>query len=258
MGCDVKVLVTGGAAGIGRAIVERFLGEGAAVSVLDRDVAPLSDLAGPRLLLVDGDVSSEDTARRAVAETVREFGGLDVLVNNAGTEGRPNTVVDETESGWDAVVGVNLKSVFFMSKYAVPELLRAGSGAVVNVVSVLGVLAEGQFAAYCASKAGVLGLTRQMAVDYGRRGIRVNAVCPSAVDTPMLRREAAWGADPAASLEIWGQAPPLGRLAEPSDVAGPVWFLASEDASYITGVTLMIDGGLSASQRIGSPSELAA
>lgn len=251
MALTKRAFISGGGAGIGRAVVERFLDDGMFVSVIERQPELLEDLKSERLLVTAGDVRSFDDVRKAVQLTVTRFGGLDILVNNAGIEGTPRSVIEETEEGWDEVLGTNLKGVFIMSKFAVPAIIGAGGGAVVNLASVLALVGDAHFSAYCASKGGIVALTRAMAVDFAPAGVRVNAVCPSAVDTPMLRREAGWhGQDPEAKLAAWGAAPPLPRLATPGDVAGAVRFLASDDAAYITGALIVVDGGLSSSQRI--------
>jgi NAD(P)-dependent dehydrogenase (short-subunit alcohol dehydrogenase family) len=248
-------LVTGGALGIGKGIVEAFAREGAGVAIADVDAEAASSLAraveaaGGRALATIGDVSVAEDAERLVAETVTGLGRLDVLVNNAGIQPVDWYFrVEETpEQVWDRILGVNLKGTFLMSKYAIPRIREAGGGAVVNMASVQGLQSMPRVPSYAASKGGVLSLTRNMALDYARENIRVNAVCPGTIDSEMVRAAArAEGGDIEANVRRYGSFHPIGRIGLPEDIAQAVLFLASPRAGFITGEHLSVDGGFMA------------
>ncbi|MBN1136388.1 MAG: SDR family oxidoreductase [Anaerolineae bacterium] len=241
-------LITGGASGIGRAAALLFAREGAAVAVADLDKAGGQAVVdqiraeGGRALFVRCDVTQAADCRRAVEQTVAALGGLDVLFNNAGIICRA-TVVDAGEADWDRVMAVNVKSVFLMSKYAVPVMVAAGGGAIVNTASGWGLVGGHKAAAYCASKGAVVLLTKAMALDHGPQGIRVNCICPGDTDTAMLRHEAAQLGE---SLDLFladSARRPLGRLGRPEEIAQAALYLASDAASFVTGATLVVDGG---------------
>jgi NAD(P)-dependent dehydrogenase (short-subunit alcohol dehydrogenase family) len=244
-------LVTGGASGIGRATVLLFAREGAAVAVVDLDEAGgravISEIeaGGGRGLFIRGDVSESEDCRNAVEETVEAFGGLDILFNNAGIIRRAD-IVATTDAEWDRVMAVNVRSVFLMSKYAIPHLEKRGGGSIINTSSGWGLKGGGNAVAYCASKGAVTNMTRAMAIDLGGRNIRVNAVCPGDVDTPMLREEARQLGRAEDEFLAGAAARPLGRIARPEEIAATVLFLASEAAAFITGAALAVDGGGSA------------
>ena len=245
---DKVVLITGGTSGIGRATALLFAQEGAKVAVAGRDegrgreVVDDIEKRGGSALFLPCDVRLADDCRRAVEETVRGFGRLDVLFNNAGVY-LANTVAACTEEEWDLTVDTGLKGTFLMSKFAIPVMVAQGGGAIVNNASGWGLVGGDQAAAYCAAKGGVVVLTKAMAVDHAREGIRVNCVCPGDVDTPMLpvdarQRGLTWEAYLAGAAQR-----PMGRIGRPEEVARAVLFLASEDASFITGAALPVDGG---------------
>ncbi len=241
------VLVTGAASGIGRGIAERFVEAGASVTLFDIREGAVREAAeslspAARVRMVAGDVAIEEDARRAVEAAVEGFGGLDVLVNNAGIE-IFGAVPDLTSEQWDRQVGVNLKGIFLCSKYAIPRM-GGRAAAIVNIASIHTIVAYTGTAAYDASKAGVIGLTRAMALDHAPDGIRVNAICPGYTDTPMLRSWADLQPDPQAALERAANLHPLKRIGTPRDIAEAALFLASDAASFITGATLVVDGGL--------------
>lgn len=249
------VLVTGGAMGIGKGIVEGFAREGAGVAIADLNrpaaesaVAAVTG-AGGRAIAVIGDVSKAADAQRMVAEAVAGLGRLDVLVNNAGIQPVDAyfNVEDTPEELWDRIVGINLKGMFLMSKYAIPRIRASGGGTIVNMASVQGLQSMPKVPSYAASKGGVLSLTRNMALDYAPEGIRVVAVCPGTIDSEMVRISArAEGGDEEANVRRYGAFHPIGRIGQPSDIANAVLFLASDRASFITGESLNVDGGMMA------------
>jgi NAD(P)-dependent dehydrogenase (short-subunit alcohol dehydrogenase family) len=204
---------------------------------------------GARVVVTVGDVSRAGDAQRMVAEAVGAFGRLDILVNNAGIQPVDwyFRIEDTPEEVWDRMIGVNLKGVFLMSKYAIPEIRRSGRGVVVNMASVQGLQSMPRVPAYAASKGGMLALTRNMALDYAPEGIRVVAVCPGTIDSEMVRTAArAEGGDEEGTIRRYGEAHPLARIGQPDDIAQAVLFLASDRASFITGEYLVVDGGLMA------------
>jgi len=250
---DRVALITGGASGIGRATAERFLEEGAKVIIADvsREGAEacakeLRAGSGAPVTAVACDVSRADEVARLVERVVGAHGRIDVLFNNAGIFA-PNEVHEIPPEEWDRLVAVNLTSVYLVSRSVVPHMLRQGKGSIVNNSSVNGIVGDLRSAAYCATKAGVAQLTRAMALDYARRGIRVNAICCGEIDTPLFEREAG---QQGMSLEAFraklNEAHPLGRIGRPREAADAVLFLASDEASFVTGVLLPVDGGYSA------------
>ncbi|HZU29232.1 MAG TPA: SDR family oxidoreductase [Bryobacteraceae bacterium] len=241
------LLVTGGAHGIGAGIAQRFADAGYAVAIFDIDgdgATRMAETLRSRVpaIAIEGDVSSEDAARGAVEQTCAELGRLDVLVNNAGIE-IEGDVARMTIADWDRQIGVNLRGAFLMSRYAVPKM-RARGGAIVNISSVHAFTSYAGYPAYDASKAGLLGFTRCMALDHGPEGIRVNAVCPGYIDTPIMDRWLETVPDREEALRQVLKAQPLGRIGTPRDVAEAVLFLASDAASYISGAALVVDGAM--------------
>ena len=241
-------IVTGGASGIGRATALLLAENGAAVAVVDinaagaRVVAGKIGEAGGRAIAVRCDVTRAGDCGRAVEETVAAFGGLHILFNNAGIIRRAD-VVGTTEEEWDRVMAVNVKSVYLMSREAIPVMARAGGGAIVNTGSGWGLKGGGRAVSYCASKAAVVNMTRAMAIDHGPQGIRVNCVCPGDTDTGMLRDEARQlGVDDGSFLAEAADRP-LHRLGRPRDIAEAVLYLVGDGAAWVTGTTLVVDGG---------------
>lgn len=243
-----RAIVTGAASGIGRATAELLGAEGAAILVADVDaegaerVAAGIRAAGGRAIALRTDVTVPADCAAAVDRALAEFAGLEILVNAAGIIRRAD-VVETSEEDWDRVIAVNLTSVFLMSRRAIPALARAGGGSIVNVGSGWGLKGGPRAAAYCAAKGAVVNLTRAMAIDHGPAGIRVTCVCPGDTDTPLLRDEARQlGEDEAAFLAAAAERP-LARLGTPEDVARAIVFLATDAAAWVTGTTLVVDGG---------------
>lgn len=244
-------LITGGGTGIGRAIALAFAREGARVAVAGRRLEKLREVtgevqrAGGEAMAIACDVAKSADAERAVRDTAKRFGGLQVLVNNAGTLS-VSTVESISEEEWDRVITVNLKGPFLMSRAALPEFRKAGGGVIVNVGSVLGLFAMKQRAAYCASKGGVTMLTKAMALDHAHENIRVNCICPSIVETELVKDLFASSAAGEEARRTRVASLPLGRMGKPEDVAGMAVYLASEESSWLTGSAIPLDGGLSA------------
>jgi NAD(P)-dependent dehydrogenase (short-subunit alcohol dehydrogenase family) len=245
-------LITGGGTGIGRAIALAFAREGASVALAGRRLEKLKEVAtevekqGGRVMTIECDVTRAKDAARAVRETVKRFGSLSVLVNNAGTL-HVSTVEGISEEEWDRVMTVNVKGPFLLSRAVLPEFRKAGGGAIVNIGSVLGLVAMKDRAAYCASKGGVTMLTKAMALDHAHENIRVNCICPSVVETDLVKGVFNETEEGQAKLKARLATIPLGRLGRPEDVAEMAVFLASEESSWLTGAAIPLDGGVTAS-----------
>jgi NAD(P)-dependent dehydrogenase (short-subunit alcohol dehydrogenase family) len=245
---DRSVLVTGAGSGIGRATSQLFAAEGARVAAVDQNEADVEKTvalikeSGGRAIAVAADVSLEADCRGMVERAVAAHGKLNIAFNNAGVGASGFAVADEEEIAFSRLIDVNLKGVFLSMKYEIPAMLAAGGGAIVNTASVAGLVGERGIGAYAASKHGVVGLTRTAALDYIGRGIRINAVCPGATRTRIL---ADWFQDPKVEQFILSRHP-IGRIAEPEEIGRAVLFLASDDASFVVGQALAVDGGLTA------------
>lgn len=237
-------LVTGAAAGIGRAAAEAFAREGASVVVSDvADGEPVARGirdAGGEAVFIPCDVSRADEVEGLVRGAVEAFGGLDFAFNNAGVEGTTAPTAGCTEADWDRVMDINLKGVWLCMREEIPRMLARGGGAIVNCSSVAGLVGFAGIAAYTASKHGLIGLTKTAALDYATRGVRVNAVCPGVIRTAMVERFT--GGDAAAEAQLVA-AEPVGRMGTPHEVASAVLWLCSDSASFVTGHALVVDGG---------------
>jgi len=255
-------IVTGGSLGIGLAAAQRLAAGGADVALCGRrkehvDAAVKGIIeAGGRAIGLVTDVSDPGSVEELVNHTARAFGGVDVLVNSAGIQ-RYGTVVDTTPELWDEVFDINVKGMYLAAHYAIPKMIERGGGVVVNVSSVQGIASQTNVAAYTASKGAINALTRAMALDHAAQGVRVVAVLPGSVDTPMLRWAAdIWRDDSQPQDELvrsWGKMHPLGRVAQPSEVAEVIAFLASDRASFVTGSEHRVDGGLLAAIGVALP-----
>ena len=241
-------LITGGAGGIGRATALRFAGEGAAVSIVDlnqeagEELVREISLAGGRAIFERADVTRVAGCRSAVDRTVKEFGGIHILFNNAGIIRRAS-VVEISEEDWDAVMAVNVKSIFLMCREVIPIMRRAGGGSIINTASGWGLAGGARAAAYCASKGAVVLMTKAMAIDHGRQNIRVNCLCPGDTDTAMLRSEARQLGEAENRFLSESAKRPLGRMGRPEEIAQGALYLASDAASFVTGTAMVVDGG---------------
>jgi len=237
-------VVTGGASGFGAAICRRFVEEGAKVVLVDcrRGAAEaVANELGDAVVVVEGDVAGDAAARRMIDTAVDRFGRLDILVNNAGAPQAPISVADTTEADWDRLFAVNAKAIFLAARHAVPVMRRQGGGAILNTVSVAAIRPRPNLVAYNSSKGAALLLTKSLAIELAPDRIRVNAVCPGPADTPMLSTFV--GGDTDAHRAGFLSTVPLGRLCAPLDVANAMVYLASDEASFVTGAILDVDGG---------------
>lgn len=250
MQLDGKIaLITGGSSGIGRETAVLFAQHGASLAIADlnpdggQDTVQLIREAGGTAVFIQTDVAQAAQVENMVNEVMREYGRLDIAFNNAGIEGAPVRTIDVTEAEFDQIMAVNTKGVWLCLKYEIQQMLRQGSGSIINTASVAGLIGAHSMSAYAASKHAVVGLTRTAAVEYARKGIRINAVCPAIIRTAMVERAIAQ----LPQLEHGAiQNNPSRRLGNPNEVAQAVLWLASDASSFTTGATLTVDGGLTA------------
>jgi len=235
-------IITGGASGIGRSTALAFAVQGAKVVIADvqdgTETLELVKKAGGEGIFVRCDVSHENDVKQLVEKTIQVYGRLDFGVNNAGTEGVQTTVQDLTEKDWDRTIDINLKGIWLCMKYEIPYLLKQGKGAIVNTASIAGVVGFANMAAYVASKHAVVGLTKVAALELAKTGIRVNAICPGVIHTPMVDRALS------PELEkVYNAMIPMGRMGKPEEMAETILYLCSDSASYVTGQVMVADGG---------------
>lgn len=241
-------IITGGASGIGQATAQLFVEQGARVVIADIDreggerLSAELRVAGGESFFVECDVSRSEDCLNTVQAALDHFGSVDILFNNAGIIHRKD-ILETSVQEWDQVMAVNVRSVFLMSKAAIPVMAAAGGGVIINMGSGWGLKGGGKALSYCASKAAVVNMTRAMAIDHGPLNIRVNCVCPGDTDTPMLQGEAAQLSRGIDEFMLEAADRPLGRYGKPGEIAQAVLFLASDASSYVTGTALVVDGG---------------
>ncbi len=251
---DKVVLITGGTSGIGRATVLLFAREGARVALTGRnelrgnEVARIVEEEGGAAIFIGADMCSPQDCRGAVEETIRSLGSVDILFNNAGVS-YPGTVLECSEEEWDLTLDTNLKATFLMSKLVLPGMIASGGGIIINNASNFGLVGGDSAAAYCASKGGVVLLTRAMAIDHAAQGIRVNCICPGAVDTPMIEDELEQMRLKLGKASRGGGPQALRCIGTPLEIAQAVLFLATDASSFMNGATLVVDGGATAGYR---------
>lgn len=244
-------IITGAGSGIGRASAGAFAREGAKVVVADINELAAQAAAeaiarlGGEALALKVDVTSSTDCERTVDSALKRFGKLDVLFNNAGIN-HAAKVHETTEADWDRVMAVNIKGIFLCSKFAIPVMVRNGGGSIINAASPAGIVGLRGLAAYCASKGAVISLSKNMALDYAPYQIRVNYICPGVIDTPMTEAVIATHADPDAFREEYSGMRPLGRFGLPEEIANAALFLASDESSFMTGASIVVDGGFTA------------
>lgn len=244
-----KALITGAGAGIGRATALLFAREGASVAVVDlneataRETTALIAQEGGTAIAIQADVSHSDAVQRMFQETTAAFGRLDILFNNAGIV-KQGRVEDSTEEDWNAQIATTLTSVFLGCKYAIPQMREQGGGVIINMASIAGVIGIVNRAVYSAAKGGVIGLTRAIALDHASEGIRCVYLAPATIETPSLIQRIESSPDPAAARKSFEDRQPLGRIGKPDDVAYAVLYLASDEATFLTGCGLNVDGGM--------------
>ncbi len=244
-------LVTGAGSGIGQATALLFAAEGAKVAVADVDSARIEDTVniiktnGGEALALQVDATNSSQVETAVAKVVSVYGRIDILFNNVGTV-LIRELADTTEDEWDTILRTNLKSAFLFSKYTLPHMRRQGGGAIVNTGSELGLVGAPSYTAYCASKAGIVLLTKALALECAKWKVRVNCICPGATQTRMLDTEIAHYSDKESITKSIIENIPVGRIAKPKEIAQAVLYLASDASSYMTGATLSVDGGTTA------------
>lgn len=238
--------VTGAATGIGRATALAFAKSGAKVAVVDLNIeegehtTQLIKDAGGHALFIQCNVADKDHVRNAIGKTIAQLGGLDFAFNNAGIEGEVAPTADCTEDNWERVLSINLKGVWLCMKYQIPQMLKQGHGSIINCSSIAGLIGFPGIPAYVASKHGVLGLTKNAALEYAKSNIRVNAICPGVIQTPMIDRFTQNDEQTKAQMAA---SEPVGRMGQPEEVASAALWLSSDQSSFVTGHSLVVDGG---------------
>jgi NAD(P)-dependent dehydrogenase (short-subunit alcohol dehydrogenase family) len=246
---DKVIVVTGGSSGIGQACCYEFAARKGSVVIVDRDKEGGEETRrkiaadGGRAEFFGADIGSDVEVQELVKRVLAKTGGIDALVNNAGIQ-RYGTATTTTPQAWDEVLNINLKGAFLMARYAIPAMINRGGGAIVNTASVQSVTAQRNSLAYVVSKHGLLGLTRCLALDFAKDNIRANCVLPGAIDTPMLRWAASLDDNPQRVLDACNRLHAVGRMGKAEEVARVIAFLASDDASFVTGAAIAVDGGL--------------
>ncbi|HEY4549374.1 MAG TPA: SDR family NAD(P)-dependent oxidoreductase [Bacillus sp. (in: firmicutes)] len=239
-------IITGGGSGFGRETAIKLAQRGANISVVDvskeqgEETVKLCKQLGTDAIFIEADVSKVEDVKRYVSQTVERFGKIDLFFNNAGISGSGVRTLDCSEEEFDAIVNVNLKGAFYGLKYVVNEMLKTGGGSIVNTASLGGIVGMPTLGSYSATKHGIVGLTKTIAGEYGRDNIRINAIAPGTNETPMVK------AFPPEAIKAMGEAVPMGRLGQPHEVGNVVAFLLSDEASYIHGAVISIDGGSAA------------
>lgn len=237
-------IVTGGTSGIGKATAIAFAEKGATVVIVDwienEETLNLIKASGGEAIFVKCDVSKAIEVKAMVEKTIAAFGRIDYAFNNAGIEGTNAKTADCTEENWDKTIGVNLKGIWLCMKYEIPEILKQGKGVIINCASVAGLIGFGGLPAYVASKHGIIGLTKTTALEYAKQGLRVNAVCPGVIQTPMIDRITGKIKE---TIEEFKGLEPIGRFGLPEEIANAVLWMCSDEASFVTGHAMVVDGG---------------
>lgn len=245
-------IITGASSGIGKAAALLFAKEGAKVVVNyshsqeeAAQVVAAIEVWGSEAIAIKADVSNEAEVKAMIEQTVKRFGKIDILYSNAGVE-LQMPLMEMTEADWNHVLDINLKGMFFCAKYAVPYMIKNGIGSIINTASALGLVGSAMLTAYSASKGGVVMFTKSLALEYADKNIRVNCICPGAIDTPMLRRFIDRSPNPKETERQLAASHPLGRLGKPDEIARAALYLASDESSFVTGHSLVVDGGFTA------------
>jgi NAD(P)-dependent dehydrogenase (short-subunit alcohol dehydrogenase family) len=238
------VVITGGASGIGKATAIAFAQKGAKVVVVDvtehLETLTLIHNMGEEAIFIPCDVSDSVQVKAMIEKTIATYGGIDFAFNNAGIEGESANTQECSEENWDKTMAVNLKGIWLCMKYEIPEMLKHGKGVIINCASVAGLVGFGGLPAYVASKHGVIGLTKTAALEFAKKGIRVNAVCPGIIETPMMDR---LSGNDLEAIARFSAMEPMGRYGKPEEIANAVLWMCSDDASFLTGHAMAVDGG---------------